>query len=673
MSNNRFEILAPGGDADSIKAAIVAGADAVYCGLDRFNARNRATNLSVEELNEVVNIAHQYDCKIFVTLNILILESEISAVIAMLNRLLNTEVDGVIVQDVGLAYIIKYFYPQFDVHASTQLNTHNEGQIKFLHQFGVSRVNLSRELSQPEIKRLATYGKKHNVLMEVFVHGSYCIGFSGLCYVSSVRNGASGNRGRCSQPCRDEYEVTETGSKYPLNMKDNSAYQDLESLADAGVYSLKIEGRIKGPHYVYTTVNNWRRQIDGYCDNGSLSEDMTELYTVYNRDFSDGYLKGNISTEMYTANPRDNSADHFVSLSEDKSPETKKKIKQALYDTKTRILKTTEEKIAELVATQPVVGDEALARKGIDKTRVLSTLATGLQKQQLKKQQPEPQQDKLGLSVLVSEVDEISQFEGAELFFQMPANLSRFLENTVATFETNPDLTAVFPAILIDKDYDAAVDFLHQVRPKQIVLNNTGLVWIANELNIDWIAGPQLNIANSFALKALKEEFSCSGAFISNEINGNQMKKLVAPEGFRLFYSIYHPASIMISRQCLFQQSSGCKKIRINNGCLPRCSKNTSIINLKDAPYIVDKQKGQYNHLYSQYHYLNMDVVDDMQGLYSDYMVDLRKIRTETKISMKNEEIVKTFRNLLDGDKNAVETIQRHIAPTGNSQYKKGL
>ncbi|MDG3085934.1 U32 family peptidase [Vibrio hannami] len=663
MDTSKFEILAPGGDADSIKAAIVAGADAVYCGLDRFNARNRATNLSMDQLNEVVNLAHQHECKIFVTLNIMILEPEIAAVIAMLNRLLNTEIDGVIVQDLGLAYIIKQFYPQLDMHASTQMNTHNEGQIKFLHKFGVSRVNLSRELSQPEIKRLATFGKKLNVLMEVFVHGSYCIGFSGLCYVSSVRNGASGNRGRCSQPCRDEYQITETGSRYPLNMKDNSAYLDLEALADAGVYSLKIEGRIKGSHYVYTTVNNWRNQVDRYCNSEELSEDRSELYTVYNRDFSDGYLKGDISEDMFIENPRDHSTDHFVSLKGDTSPQAREEVKQQLYDAKTSIIDTTERKIAELNTTAPVVSEEFLSRKGIDKTRVLRTLLGA----------SEPKQEQARLSVLISDTDSIPQAEDVDLFFQLPSNLSRFLDSMMNCFAANPSMTAVFPAILIDQDYDAALEFLKLAQPKQVILNNTGLVEAVNELGISWIAGPQLNIANSFALKALTEEFHCSGAFISNEINATQMKKLVAPEGFRLFYSLYHPSSIMVSRQCLFQQSTGCKKMRINKGCLPRCSKHTSIINLKDSPYIVDKQKGDYNHLYSQYHKLNTDIVTDMKDLYSDFMIDLRDIQTETKVDINNEELITRFKQLLSGDENAAENIRRHVYPTANSQYRKGL
>ncbi|WED24826.1 U32 family peptidase [Vibrio sp. JC009] len=660
MDKSQFELLAPGGDAESIKAAIVAGADAVYCGLNRFNARNRATNLTLDELNEVVNIAHQHHCKIFVTLNIIIMESEIAALVRMLNTLLKTEIDGVIFQDLGLAYILKHYYPQLDIHASTQLNTHNEGQIQLLKQFGSSRVNLSRELNINEITRLAQFGHQHDVLMEVFVHGSYCIGFSGLCYVSSVRNGASGNRGRCSQPCRDEFQLTEAGVRHPLNMKDNSAFADLKQLADAGVYSLKVEGRIKGSHYVYTVVDNWRRQIDSLCEEDSLLEDTKELYTVYNRDFSDGYLQGEISKEMYIDNPRDNSVQHFVDLTGDDVSE----VKQKLYDDKTAIIKTVENRLATLKVDESLTGAEFAQRKGVHETVILDALKAGEKKQV----QPE-------LSVLISSKEDIASAlqSGADVFYQLPDGLDYYFAQMEELLRSNPQLTPWFSAVLIDKDYDAAVRLLSEIKPKQIVTNNLGIGWAAFELGIDWIAGPQLNIANSFALKALKEEFNCSGAFISNEINKRQMERLVTPEDFRLYHSIYHPIAVMTSRQCLFQQSIGCKKKKINRGCLPRCNKHTSIINLKDSAYIIDKQKGEYNCIYSQHHFMNTQVVEELPELFSDYLIDLRNIQTETSVKADKPEIIAIFRELITGNAEAGKLLADKISPTTNAQYLKGL
>ncbi|WP_210449112.1 peptidase U32 family protein [Vibrio crassostreae] len=310
--SRKIELLAPGGDVEAIKAAIVAGANAVYCGLDTFNARNRASNLSLDELNGVIRLAHEYGCEVFLTLNVVLLEYETKSITKLLNQLVNTKVDGIIVQDLGLFNLVKKHFPSLDVHASTQLTTHNEGQIKFLSKIGATRVNLSRELNLPEIKMLTEVAHDHDVLTEVFVHGALCIAFSGQCYSSSVSVGNSGNRGRCSQACRDEYEITNAGNKFPLNLKDNSAYYDLPELVDAKVDSLKVEGRIKGAHYVYTVVDTWRKQIDSFVESGLLIEDDSNLHKVFNRDFTNSFLKGNLTKDMFIDNPRDNSMNYAV-------------------------------------------------------------------------------------------------------------------------------------------------------------------------------------------------------------------------------------------------------------------------------------------------------------------------------------------------------------------------
>ncbi|MFA0438452.1 peptidase U32 [Vibrio sp. 10N.286.49.C2] len=316
--SRKIELLAPGGDVEAIKAAIVAGANAVYCGLDTFNARNRASNLSLEELNGVIRLAHEYGCEVFLTLNVVLLEYEIKTIVKLLNQLVNTKLDGIIVQDLGLFDLVKKHFPSLDIHASTQLTTHNEGQIKFLSKIGATRVNLSRELNLPEIKMLTEVAHDHDVLTEVFVHGALCIAFSGQCYSSSVSVGNSGNRGRCSQACRDEYEITNAGNKYPLNLKDNSAYYDLPELVDAKVDSLKVEGRIKGAHYVYTVVDTWRKQIDSFVEKGLLIEDDSNLHKVFNRDFTNSFLKGNLTKDMFIDNPRDYSSIYAVEKATEK-------------------------------------------------------------------------------------------------------------------------------------------------------------------------------------------------------------------------------------------------------------------------------------------------------------------------------------------------------------------
>ncbi|MGK0411645.1 MAG: putative protease, partial [Shewanella psychromarinicola] len=179
--SRKIELLAPGGDVEAIKAAIVAGANAVYCGLDTFNARNRAANLSFDDLTGVLRLAHKYDCEVFLTLNVVILEQELPTMIKLLNKLVNSGIDGIIVQDLGMFNLVKKFFPSLDIHASTQLTTHNEGQIHFLNKIGASRLNLSRELNLGEIRSLTKLSHDMGVLTEVFVHGALCIAFSGQC------------------------------------------------------------------------------------------------------------------------------------------------------------------------------------------------------------------------------------------------------------------------------------------------------------------------------------------------------------------------------------------------------------------------------------------------------------------------------------------------------------
>ncbi|MCS0026653.1 U32 family peptidase [Vibrio alginolyticus] len=663
MTRDQFELLAPGGDLDSIKAAIAAGADAIYCGLDRFNARNRATNLTLDNLNGVLTLAHQHSCKIFLTLNVLILESEIPAIVRLLSQLNTTKIDGVIVQDLGLAYILKHHFPDLDVHASTQLNTHNEGQILFLNQLTASRVNLSRELNINEIKHLAQFGREHNVMMEVFVHGSYCIGFSGICYISSARNGASGNRGRCSQPCREQYETTKTGNNYPLNMKDNSTFGDLKALADAGVYSLKVEGRIKKSHYVYTVVDNWRQQIDRLCEGLELSEDTTELYTVFNRDFSNAFLQGDFGKAMYIDNPRDHAVKHFSKVYQCQSADDVQAVKKKLYDDKTAIIEKVAEQTKSFDVTSTQVSGSSL--KGSIDVPTLPALP-----------QPEPRQGAPKLSVLISSEQEamLCEYQDIDVYYQLPMGLSGELSAMIELFQANPMLKPWFPAILIGEDYQAARVFLETIQPELSITNNSGVSMIAKELSLGWVAGPQMNTVNSYAFKCLQDEFAASGAFVSNELNMKQMRHIKRPKNMRSFYSIYHPNTLLTSRQCLFQQTEGCRKVKVNKGCLKRCDKRTSIINLKDNPYVVQKQKGSHNSIYSEHNVLNLQVLHDLPQLFTDVLIDLRDIQSETKVSASKPELIDAFLALLEEHGElAIQTLNDMIQPTANAQYLKGL
>jgi putative protease len=744
----KIELLAPGGDVDSIKAAIVAGADAVFCGLDKFNARNRAANISFDNLQGILSLAHKNNCAVFLTLNIVIVDSEFPALVTLLNKLVNTRIDGVIVQDLGLFYLLNNHFKSLKIHASTQLTTHNRGQIPFLSKLKANRVNLSRELNIHEIKNLTEIGVQNNVLTEVFVHGSYCLSFSGLCYMSSVHGGRSGNRGRCSQPCRDRYLTTAAGKDFPLNLKDNSAYFDLKELYAAGVASLKIEGRIKEFEYVYTVVNSWRKQMDRFYKHDTLLSDNSELYKVFNRDFSNGFLQGDIHKDMFIDNPMSHCITHLSVINEYSTDEKLQKDKLELHEEKAevRILVQREidrlniEKIplqitvsgksgeplkieVQTPATSFAVvskvnlenkGTEALSRemifkrlKSIDETayciehfeskkmdanvylpfkeltslkkRLLFVLNDSMEMiapvslPSLRKQNGGEINAKL--SVLISSESDVllCNETNANLYFQLPNSFKNKCDELVSLFQLNKKLIPWFPSVLIGDDYDAAVDFLKKVHPKTIVTNNTGIAFEAYENEISWIAGPFLNITNSYSLLSLKENFNCSGAFISNELNKVQIRNIKKPADFELHYSIYHPIVLMTSRQCLFHQVSGCTKSIVDDSCISNCSKSSTITNLKSNTFFIEKEKGNFHTIYNQTNFLNTEILKDLPNFFSGVLIDLRDVKTETKTELDKLELISLFENHLNGNFESAAEIEQFIRPTTNTQYQKGI
>jgi len=742
----RIELLAPGGDIDSIKAAIAAGADAVYCGLNKYNARNRAANISFEDLNGILRLAHRNNCQVFITLNIIILESEIPDLIRLLNKLLNTSIDGVIIQDLGLFYLLSSYFGSLKIHASTQLTTHNDGQVKFLGELGATRVNLSRELNLDEIKALSVSAHKINVLSEVFVHGSYCISYSGLCYMSSLNGGNSANRGRCSQPCRDQYITSPQGVDFPLNLKDNSAYTDLRELSGAGVDSIKIEGRIKNFHYVYMVVGSFRKQLQSLYDNKDLSSDKSELYKVFNRDFTNGFLKGDIHRDMFIDNSRGYSATHQAELHRGNSDEAKEEAVQAFFAETEASNSLIKEKIDRIsVALAPMVlrisgkagsplevqiktpdasfvlfSESDLATRGtrsLDHKLIMGKLKTlndseyFLEQIDLNKLQPDlylpfkeltslknrilyilkdanyppielpvlkgPKDPKVktAISVLISSQKDLNlcNESQAAIYFQLPDALSSSSRELRDLLISNRQVIPWFPSVLIGEDYSAAVNLLQKVQPERIVTNNTGIAYEANKLGISWIAGPYLNLVNSYSLLCLKEKFRCAGAFISNEINRQQIWSIKKPDDFELHYSIYHPLVLMTSRQCFFHQLVGCEKERSDADCLESCVRSTNLSNVKKDSFIIDKSRGAYNSIYADTHFLNTDIVTDMPGKFSSFLIDLRDIKTGTGTGQDKAKIIRLFEAHLSGSSESKQQVHQSIHPTNNTQYKKGL
>jgi putative protease len=310
VDKKKIELLAPGGDARSVKAAILAGADAVYLGVGDFNARKRAVNIRPEEFPELCRLARQAGCRIYLTLNILAFEAEFPHIAELLVQTVEYGIDAVIIQDYGLLNFVRSTFPDLELHASTQMTTHNIGQLKLLSHSGVGQVNFARELSLPELTELSAAAHEEGLKAEVFVHGAYCVSFSGQCYMSGLLYENSANRGACVQPCRRDYAIGsegfESGAK-PLNLKDNSVFSQAKEIVSAGVDSLKIEGRIKGFEYVYSTVLSWREQLDRIYAGEEAAEQDPRLSAVFNRSFSDNLIQGRLGADSFTPDSGDQS------------------------------------------------------------------------------------------------------------------------------------------------------------------------------------------------------------------------------------------------------------------------------------------------------------------------------------------------------------------------------
>ena len=289
----KTELLSPAGDLDTLKCAINNGADAIYIGGKKFGARAFATNFTNEEIKEAVYLCHLYGVKLYVTLNTVVFENEIEYFLENVKFLYECGVDALIVQDLGMIKLIKKHFKDFEIHASTQMHTHNNDCVKVLKELGVSRVVLAREMSLDEIKNL-----DKDIEKEVFIHGALCVSYSGCCLFSSLNGGRSGNRGACVGSCRLPYKVIKNGkiinnTDYPLSTKDLCSVYNIKELLDAGINSLKIEGRMKSKEYVGLVTKIYRKLIDAYYDKKELTindEDINNLKKMFNREFTNGYL-----------------------------------------------------------------------------------------------------------------------------------------------------------------------------------------------------------------------------------------------------------------------------------------------------------------------------------------------------------------------------------------------
>lgn len=301
----KVELLAPCGGFEQLRAAVQAGADAVYLGGKHFNARIGASNFDDEELKEAIKYAHLRGVKVYVTINTLLFDDELKDAVNYVGKLYSYNADALIIQDFGLAYLIRNYFPDFELHLSTQATIYNESGAKAAKELGFARIVAAREMSIDEIKKMCSVCET-----EVFVHGAVCVCYSGQCQMSRSLGERSANRGTCAQPCRLPYEYDDGKWGYFLSPKDMSYIDHISELIEAGVSSFKIEGRMKSPEYVGEVVNIYRKYIDLYYSGkytNVSNTDKLRLRQIFSRgEFSDGYIKGEIDNIFVEDTPKHN-------------------------------------------------------------------------------------------------------------------------------------------------------------------------------------------------------------------------------------------------------------------------------------------------------------------------------------------------------------------------------
>ena len=592
---NKMELLAPAGNMECLKAAVLAGADAIYLAGKLFGARSYADNFSDEELKEAAHYCHLRGVKVYVTVNTLISDREMQGAMEYVKMLNDIGVDAVIVQDLGIFSLIKENFPSLPIHASTQMTAHNLSGVKTLSKMGAEQVVLSRELSLQEIKKIKD---ETDVKLEVFAHGALCMCYSGQCLLSSVLGGRSGNRGKCAQPCRLEYKINDNPEKgFYLSLKDLCALNHINELKSIGVSSLKIEGRMKGAEYVSLVVGIYRK----YIDSGEMptKEDLERLDRIFYRGGqTDGYLTGRKGKEMFCFNKPDNPYEKQENEKYE-TPNREKKIrlsaKAKLYEGESPNLKVWGEGIEVTASLSDVLakGETKTVNEELFCEKISKTGGTPFEFENIETEIKGAPFMAVGqinelrrcallkfeeefLSSLrrngdysIREIDEkekeetkfscrvanINQFYSAkeydfERFYVLDSVLLKYTEE----FAPYKDKIVIETESIIKDETETRerLKILKDLGFNKLLVNN--LAFLDEDEFIKY-GGFRLNVFNSFALKLLKEK-GFKGVTLSSELNLGairDMKKSIATETM-----VYGHLPLMITENCIIRNNNNC-------------------------------------------------------------------------------------------------------------------
>lgn len=577
------EILSPAGDMDALVSAVASGTDAVYLGLDVFNARIRAKNFTLENIDEAIRLCHANGIKVYVTLNTQLYNRELPKMLEYVGVIYEKGVDALIVADFGVASLIKEHYPDFELHASTQASVHNLDGVDFLNKtLGFSRVVLARELDYDSIKYIS---KNAVAETEIFVHGAHCMSVSGQCLASFCMGGRSGNRGECAQPCRLPYSI-KNQKGYPLSLKDMSLSSHIPKLLESGAASFKIEGRMKNAKYVGGTVGIWRELIDG--GRSATRGEKATLEALFSRGgFTDGYFVGKVDKNMLGV--RSDKDKESTSALEERAADIKK-VEIALY-AELYIGKPSKLTLIHPSKSVTVFGDvvERAMKAPMSQADVEKNLckfgSTPFRVEKIDIDMDE------GIMIRNSSLNSLRR-QAVDEFF----NSGRATNNVVlrqAKTDTPPKKikTAVFkceeqipnncdyfdvvfvpvdryqgsplvngialPPVVLDSEWDEITQMLrhaYQNGIKYALVSNIGQVERVKAMGFELIGDYRFNVFNSYTLEYLRRS-GLTRAILSPELSLGQMRDFYGES-----IIAYGKLPVMTTHKCVLKDTYGCDK-----------------------------------------------------------------------------------------------------------------
>lgn len=607
MAEKLPELLSPAGSGEAFDAAIEGGADAIYFGGTAFNARMSAKNFDGETLGAYIKKAHAYGVKCYVTLNTLVGDRELDRALAAAREFYEKGADGLIVADLGLAVAIRRFLPDIELHASTQMSGHNSAAAKELEKFGFSRMVIAREATLGDIK---SFTETSNLELEVFVHGALCVSHSGQCLFSSMVGGRSGNRGECAQPCRLPY-----ASGYSLSLKDLCLAGHIKELIDAKVASLKIEGRMKPPDYVYNVTKTYRKLLDERRN--ATPDEIKYLSEVFSRGgFTDGYFCGKIGRQMLGVRSKEDKeasrgARKFTGLTK-KVPVD---IKAEFYEGIPSKLTIISEK-----KSITVCGDAPFA--AINAPMIAADFEKSLVKLGGTPFEAKKVEIKVGNGVMlpISKINELRRRAVESLLDderdapeKTPESIKSFSKNTrktenTAVFASPEQITGkarkyfdkiylplekysgetdgfVMPPVIFDREKSSVEKMLAAAKEKgakYALVGNVGHIKLAEKYGFELNGDFRLNATNSESVAAL-EELGLDGVILSPELTLPQIADIKG----RVSVIVYGRIPLMTVEKCVICELGGCQNENCAKNLIDRTGAAFPVMRTGDCRNII--------------------------------------------------------------------------------------